>query len=192
MRFSKSTANCWTILCGRGAWPEDVEEGSPGPGGWEGLEVQPWGLRPGALLQQGLGLARRVIRSEVLVLIHLFLNGQQLALQLVPKSGQCVPDVVGQLLGVASKEKVKVKVTSLNTHRPRHGEGGRSGGSVDARGTELRRTRSEAVGQWFSAFQMLRPFNAVPPIVVTPTIRLFLLILHNCNFATVMNSNVNI
>lgn len=49
MRFSKSTANCWTILCGRGAWPEEVEGGALGPGGWEGLE-QPspgdWGQEP--------------------------------------------------------------------------------------------------------------------------------------------------
>lgn len=107
--------------------------GSPGPWrvGGAGV-VQPWGLGPEALLQQGLGLARRVIRSEVLVLIHLLLNGQQLALQLVPKSRQCVPDVVGQLLGVTGKEKVKTKVTSLNAHRPRHGEGGMPGASVDA------------------------------------------------------------
>lgn len=55
------------------------------------------------LLQQGLGLARWVVRSEVLVLVHLLLNGQQLALQFVPKPWQCVPDVVGQLLGVVGR-----------------------------------------------------------------------------------------
>jgi hypothetical protein len=36
---------------------------------------------------------------------------------------------------------------------------------------------------------MLRPFTIVPWVVVTspPTIELFLILLHNCNFATVMN-----
>jgi hypothetical protein len=40
--------------------------------------------------------------------------------------------------------------------------------------------------QWFSTF-MLQAFNTVPPVVVTPTIKLFSLLLHNCNFATIMN-----
>lgn len=146
----------------------------------------------GALLQQGLGLARWVIRSEVLVLVHLFLNRQQLALQLVPKSRQCVPDVVGQLLGVAGKEKVKTKVTSLNAHRPGHGDGGRPGGCVDAGRHGAEEDQPEAVEHRFSTFLTLPPFNAVPPTVVIPTIRLFLLLHHNCNFATVMNRNVNI
>jgi hypothetical protein len=40
---------------------------------------------------------------------------------------------------------------------------------------------------------MLRPFNIVPCVVVTPpTIKLFLLSLHNCNSATVVNHRVNI
>lgn len=56
------------------------------------------GVFGGASLKQGLGLAAWVVRAEVLVFIHLFLDGQQLALQLVAKSGQGVPDVVGQLL----------------------------------------------------------------------------------------------
>ena len=34
--------------------------------------------------------------------------------------------------------------------------------------------------------------STVPHVVVTPSIKLFLLLLHNCNFATVMNCNVNI
>lgn len=51
-----------------------------------------------ASLQQGLGLACWVIRSEVLVLLHLLLEGQQLALQLAPQGWQGLPDVVGQLL----------------------------------------------------------------------------------------------
>jgi hypothetical protein len=46
--------------------------------------------------------------------------------------------------------------------------------------------------QWFSTFLMWRPFNTVPYIVVTPKHNFFLLICHNCNFATVMNNNANI
>jgi hypothetical protein len=34
---------------------------------------------------------------------------------------------------------------------------------------------------------MQRPFNTVPHVVVTSTIKLFLLLLCNCNFAVVMN-----
>jgi hypothetical protein len=41
--------------------------------------------------------------------------------------------------------------------------------------------------QWFSAFLMLRPFNTVPPVVVTPKHKTISLLLHNCNFTTVMN-----
>ena len=33
-------------------------------------------------------------------------------------------------------------------------------------------------GHWFSTFLMLRPFNTV-----SPTIKLFSLLFHNCNFA---------
>lgn len=40
---------------------------------------------------------------------------------------------------------------------------------------------------------MLRPFNTVPHVLVTPpTIKLFLLVLHSYKFATAMNCNVNI
>ena len=40
---------------------------------------------------------------------------------------------------------------------------------------------------------MLRIFSsAVSHVVVTPTIKLILLLLYNCNFATAMNCNVNI
>ena len=35
-------------------------------------------------------------------------------------------------------------------------------------------------------------FNTVPHVVETPTITLFLLLFHNCDFATVMNHNVSI
>jgi hypothetical protein len=45
--------------------------------------------------------------------------------------------------------------------------------------------------QWFSTLLMLQPFNTVPYVVVTPAIKLLSLLLHNCNFATVMNHNVN-
>ena len=41
--------------------------------------------------------------------------------------------------------------------------------------------------QWFSTFLILRPFNTAPHVVVTPTHKIFLFLLHNCNFATVMN-----
>jgi hypothetical protein len=42
----------------------------------------------------------------------------------------------------------------------------------------------------FSAFIMLQPFNTVPHAMVTsPTIKLFSLLLHNCNFAMVIDHN---
>lgn len=37
---------------------------------------------------------------------------------------------------------------------------------------------------------MLRPFNAAPH-VLTPTIKLFSMLLQNCNFSTVMSHNIN-
>jgi hypothetical protein len=46
--------------------------------------------------------------------------------------------------------------------------------------------------QLFSAFLMLRPFNTVPHVVVTPIVKSFSLLLHNWNFATVMNRSINI
>lgn len=58
-----------------------------------------------SLLQQSLGLAARVIRSEVLVLLHLLFDGQKLTLQLGPQIRQGVPDVVGQLL---CRSKVRI------------------------------------------------------------------------------------
>jgi len=39
---------------------------------------------------------------------------------------------------------------------------------------------------------MLQPFNTVLCVVVTPTIKLFLLLLYNHNFATVINHGINI
>lgn len=43
-----------------------------------------------------------------------------------------------------------------------------------------------SVDQWFSPLPMLQPGNIIPLIVVTMTIKLFLLLLHDCNFATIM------
>lgn len=57
-------------------------------------------------LEQSLGLAGRIVRSEVLVLLHLLLYGEELTLQLGPQAWQGVPDVVGQLL---CRSKVKVR-----------------------------------------------------------------------------------
>jgi hypothetical protein len=37
-----------------------------------------------------------------------------------------------------------------------------------------------------------RPFSTVPHVVVTSTIKFFLFLLHNCNFSSVMNHNVNL
>lgn len=47
--------------------------------------------------------------------------------------------------------------------------------------------------QWFPTFLMLGPFNTVPHIVVTipPAVKLFLSLLLNCNFASVMNQDAN-
>jgi hypothetical protein len=43
------------------------------------------------------------------------------------------------------------------------------------------------LGQWFSNFLMLRPFNIVPHVVVTPNqIYIISLLLHNCNFNIVI------
>ena len=39
---------------------------------------------------------------------------------------------------------------------------------------------------------MLWPFNTAPCAVVTPTIKLFSFLLYNCDFATVMDCNINI
>ena len=46
--------------------------------------------------------------------------------------------------------------------------------------------------QRFSTFLMPWTFNTVPHVVVTPNHVIISLSLHNCNFAIVMNRNVNI
>ncbi|EGV96707.1 hypothetical protein I79_017196 [Cricetulus griseus] len=38
------------------------------------------------------------------------------------------------------------------------------------------------LNHWFSTLLMLQPFHTVPHVVMTPTMKLFLLLLHNCNF----------
>lgn len=55
----------------------------------------------------------------------------------------------------------------------------------------LRNTGEETVAQWFSTFLTLRLFNTVPHAVLTPTIKSFLLLPHNCNFATVTDGNAH-
>jgi hypothetical protein len=56
-----------------------MESRMTGPGKGKGSEYA---------LQQGFGLARGVIRPEILVLFHFLLQGQQLALQLAAKGRQ--------------------------------------------------------------------------------------------------------
>lgn len=46
--------------------------------------------------------------------------------------------------------------------------------------------------QYFSTFQILRPFNSVPHVMVSPTIKLFWLLPHNSNFPSIMNCNVTV
>lgn len=50
----------------------------------------------------------------------------------------------------------------------------------------------QSLDQWFSSFLMLRPFNTVPHVMVTPTIRLFPLLLHNWKIAILIICKVNI
>ena len=53
-------------------------------------------------------------------------------------------------------------------------------------------SHSDPLEQWFSTFLMLRPFNTVPHVVVTPNHEVISLLLYNYDFATVMNHNVEI
>ena len=48
--------------------------------------------------------------------------------------------------------------------------------------------QKETLNQCFPIFLTLQPFSSGAP---PPTIKLFLLLLHNCNLATAMNHNVN-
>ena len=45
--------------------------------------------------------------------------------------------------------------------------------------------------QWLSTSLMLRPFNTVPRVVVTPGYTIVFVAVTQCGFATVMNSHVN-
>jgi hypothetical protein len=56
----------------------------------------------------------------------------------------------------------------------------------------LRCGSSDSPEQQFSASLKLQHFNTDPPVVMIPNHKIILLLLHNCNFATVMNHNVNI
>jgi hypothetical protein len=47
-------------------------------------------------------------------------------------------------------------------------------------------TKSVCLKQWFSTFLMLQVFNADPHVVVTPNLKIIVLLLPNCNFATIM------
>lgn len=48
-----------------------------------------------------------------------------------------------------------------------------------------------SIGTLFSTFLMLHPLHVVPPVVATPSHKIILLLLQNCNFL-VMNCNINI
>ena len=55
----------------------------------------------------------------------------------------------------------------------------------------------KTTGQWFSIFLMLLSFNAVPQTQFfmlwwSPTIKLFVLLLYTCHFATGINCNLSI
>jgi hypothetical protein len=50
----------------------------------------------------------------------------------------------------------------------------------------------KSLKEWFSTFLMLWPFNTVLHVVVTSNHKIISLLLHNCNFAVVINCNVNI
>lgn len=58
-------------------------------------------------------------------------------------------------------------------------------------GQDLRR-RVFGLAQWFSTSLTLRPFNTVGHIVVAPKHKIILWPLHNCNFDTAMNHDLNI
>ena len=53
-------------------------------------------------------------------------------------------------------------------------------------------THSEPLGESLPPFLTLRPFSAVPHVVVTPRHKINSLLLHNCSFATIVNRNVSI
>ena len=50
----------------------------------------------------------------------------------------------------------------------------------------------DTLGRWFSPYLMLRPFNTVPHVMVTPNHTVIPLFPFNCNSATVMNCDIYI
>lgn len=50
----------------------------------------------------------------------------------------------------------------------------------------------EPLKRWFSVFLRLPPFNTDPHGVVAPSLKLFVLLLQNCNFAAATNHNEDI
>ena len=55
----------------------------------------------------------------------------------------------------------------------------------------VRVTAKHSLGQRFSTFLMLQPFNTVSYSVGDPQPQNYFTVTHNCDFATVMNHNVN-
>ena len=55
----------------------------------------------------------------------------------------------------------------------------------------IRQLSFHSLAQWSLTFTMLWPFNTVHG-VMTPNHKIISLLLHNCNFVTVINHNVNI
>lgn len=47
------------------------------------------------------------------------------------------------------------------------------------------------LNQWFSIFLMLQPLNTTLRVVVTLNHKTISLLIHNCNFSTIMNHNVS-
>ena len=50
----------------------------------------------------------------------------------------------------------------------------------------------KTVELWFSTFLMRRPFSTVSHVVLTPNRKIISLLLHNCNFGTIVNHNHNL
>lgn len=65
-------------------------------------------------------------------------------------------------------------------------------GKVQALFRSRRANDEDTFKQYFSIFLMLQPSDRVPHVVTTPNVKLFLLLVHVFNFASVMNHTVNI
>ena len=73
----------------------------------------------------------------------------------------------------------------LREHMPERGWKGKPA-------LEHHKSRNEIPLQWLPTFLMLQPFNTVPHGVVTSNHKTIPLLRHNCNFATIMNHNINV